>query len=179
MQWFIRELVSSQTYQLSGQGSGEPLPQWFQHARSRALSAEELIESWRTATGYDDSKGDKMKPSRFRPLDSGYMLRFFGQPNNGLGDFQGGLHEHLYLNNGQVTSLIVSTPGSLIETVSHDEMSWDDRVDRLFLQVLNRPAEPAEREKWVAVLSADKEAREPLKDAVWALMTCSEFRFNH
>ena len=33
-------------------GSGEPMPQWFQHARSRPLSAEELIESWRIVTGW-------------------------------------------------------------------------------------------------------------------------------
>lgn len=180
LRWLAREILNSRTYQLASQGpSALALPQWFEQARTRPLSAEELLESWRTAAGYADTKNDQKNPSRFRPLGSDYMLRYFGQPTNGLGDFQGGLHEHLYLNNGQIGNLIVATPGSLIEAVSHDEMPWSERVDRLFLQVLNRPVEPAEREKWVAVLSAKKDAREPLKDAVWALLTCSEFRFNH
>jgi hypothetical protein len=29
------------------------------------------------------------------------------------------------------------------------------------------------------VLSSDKDPQERLRDVVWALMTCSEFRFNH
>ena len=45
------------------------------------------------------------RPGRFRPLEGGYILRFFGQPNTGTGDFQGGLAEHLYLNNGPLREL--------------------------------------------------------------------------
>ena len=47
------------------------------------------------------------------PLESGYVLRFFGQPNTGTGDFQGGLQEHLYLNNGPLGSLIATGKESL------------------------------------------------------------------
>ena len=70
------------------------MPEWFQHARSRPLSAEELVESWQVATGYaaaETASGKKAETSRFRPLGSGYLLQFFGTPNNGTGDFQGGL----------------------------------------------------------------------------------------
>jgi hypothetical protein len=180
---YMRELVSSRAYALSSRGkTGEAAPLWFQHARTRPLSAEELVESWRVATGFEDANKDKpaeKKPNRFRPLTDGYMLRFFGQPTNGVGDFQGGLAEHLYLNNGQLGSLIVSSPGSLLATLGKSDQPWEARVDRLFLQMLNRPPEADERERFVALLSAEKDPAERLRDSIWALMTCSEFRFNH
>lgn len=186
---YIRELVSSRTYQLSSRLVDEPVnrrvhaaleaqPVWFQHARSRPLSAEELIESWRVATGYDLATKDKQKekkPSRFRPLD-GYMLRFFGQPNNGVGEFQGGLAEHLYLNNGPMGNLIATGEGSLFTTVAKADQTWPERIDRLYLQTLNRPPSSDEREKLAELIGGDEER---LRDAIWALLTCSEFRFNH
>jgi hypothetical protein len=178
---YTRELVNSRAYQLaSASESGEPYPLWFQHARTRPLSAEELIESWRVATGYavwEANREDKKKEGRYRPLD-GYMLRFFGQPNNGVGDFQGGVAEHLYLNNGPVGNLIVSGPGTLIESLSKKETAVEERIDRLFLQMLSRPPSAEERTKLAELISAGDDPDERWRDAVWALITCSEFRFN-
>jgi len=74
------------------------------------LSAEELAESWRIATGYTEvekASGKKSETSRFRPLD-GYLVQFFGTPNTGTGDFQGGLPEHLYMNNGPLGPMITA-----------------------------------------------------------------------
>ena len=112
---------------------------------SRPLSAEELAESWRVATGYDAAQQGKdpgKNPSRFRPLEGGYMVRFFGQPNNGVGDFQGGLAEHLYLNNGPLGNLIVTGPGSLLAELNKADLPLDQRIERLFLQMLGRPPDP-------------------------------------
>src|SRR5262245_18319599 len=68
-----RELVNSRTYQLSSPSeTAEARPLWFEHARTRPLSAEELAESWRVATGYavwEANKEEKKKEGRFRPLD--------------------------------------------------------------------------------------------------------------
>jgi len=181
---YIRELVSSRTYQLSSvardsvAGAATESRATFQHARSRPLSAEELAESWRVATGYDEATKDKQKekkPSRFRPLERDYMLRFFGQPNNGVGEFQGGLAEHLYLNNGPMGNLIVSGEGSLFDAVAKSDQPWPERIDRLLLQTLNRPPSSEEREKLAALIAGDEER---LRDAIWALLTCSEFRFS-
>lgn len=178
-----REFVSSQTYQLSSAGqNGEAQPLWFQHARTRPLSAEELGESWRLATGYDDATKDKdpgKNPSRFRPLTGDYVLRFFGQPNNGVGDFQGGLAEHLYLNNGQLGSLFVSGPGSLLTIIGDKDKPANERLDRLFVQTLSRLPTVAERERLEPIIAGGKEADDQRRDLLWALITCSEFRFNH
>jgi len=195
---YLRELANSRTYQLSAAPRAtagaadtaveEAHPQWFQHARWRPLSAEELIESWRVASGYDDAvaaqptnQGDETvePPDRFRPLTRDYLLMFFGQPNDGMGYFQGGLNEHLYLNNGELDRLIVDASGGLWYELMREDLSWENRVERLFLQTVNRPPRPGERERLVALFSSDPEPGGRLRQAIWALMTSSEFRFNH
>lgn len=187
LKWYIRELVSSRTYQLSSAGAdGDPRPKWFDHARVRPLSAEELVDAWRVATGYADveeksgkNAGKKSSESRFRPLESGYMIRFFGVPNNGIGDFQGGLHEHLYLNNGPLGNLIAAGKGNLLDTLAASTSPIEERVDRLYLSLLNRRPTADERQRFVSHLSQEGKSPDALREAIWVLMTCSEFRFNH
>jgi hypothetical protein len=104
---------------------------------------------------------------------------FFGRPNDGQGHFQGGLNEHLYLNNGELERLIVDGPQGFWHTLAQDDLAWDAKVDRLYLQIVNRPPQPGERQRLVELLSADPDARGRLRHAIWALMTSSEFRFNH
>jgi hypothetical protein len=174
LKWYIRELVNSKTYQLAGAGKGEAAPEWFEHARSRPLSAEELADAWRTAVGYT-AADKKAGSSRFRPLEGAYVMQFFGSPNTGVGEFQGGLHEHLYLNNGPLLQMISAGKGSLEEFVGDKTKPINARVDRLFLSTLNRPPTDRERTKFTQFLTDGG----PAADAVWVLITCSEFRFNH
>ena len=130
------------------------------------------------ATGYDVVNQAKAK-DRFQGVTWDYMVRHFGSPNDGVGDFQGGLHEHLYLNNGQLGQLIATEKGSLLDTLLKSSEPWEARVERLYLSVLNRPPKPEERTKFVAFLSSKDDQQARVRDAIWALMTCSEFRFNH
>lgn len=184
---FIREIVNTEAYRRSsrstsaGSGDGEQFPQWYAAARTRPLSAEELIECWRIAVNFDgvetQTKG-KRDESRFRPLGNGYLLSFFGQPNNGVGDFQGGMHEHLYLNNGPLGSLIVAGKGSLLDAMLNKETPLDQRIDRLYLATLNRYPGAAERAK-IGSYTTSADANESWRNVIWALLTCSEFRFNH
>lgn len=182
LKWYIRELCLSRPYQLSSRGkTGEPMPRLFEHARTRPLSAEELADGWRVATNFqmpESSANKKQNPSRFHPLESGYMLKFFGQPNSGTGDFQGGLQEHLYLNNGPIGNVIQSGKGSLLESLAEASVPIESRVQRLFLAVLSRPPNEEEQAKFVEFLAADKQ-QDRWRTAVWVLLTCSEFRFNH
>ncbi|MFT7642336.1 MAG: hypothetical protein ACI9G1_004093 [Pirellulaceae bacterium] len=183
LKWYIRELVNSQSYQLVGSGELEDAqPKWFERARTRPLSAEELLDSWNVAVGYEAiQKASDAKPSedRYAPLGSGYLMQFFGKPNNGVGDFQGGLHEHLYLNNGGIAKLLSSAKGGLYDSLVNSEAPWEERVDKLYLSMLSRRPTTEERETFVAFLSAEEDPRTRVGEAIWVLMTCSEFRFNH
>jgi len=183
LKWYIRELCNSKTYQLASTGAVEDAkPRLFERARVRPLSAEELLESWRQATGYDVVAATKAKPDnkplgRFHGVTWDYMVRFFGQPNNGVGNFQGGMQEHLYLNHGEVSRIIATDKGSLYQTVLDDKS--DERVDRLYLAILSRPPTAAEKAKFTEYLGASDKPAERVREAIWALLTCSEFRFNH
>jgi len=183
MKWFIRELVSSRTYQLSGTGPVEAaMPQWFERARTRPLSAEEMLDSWKVAVRWEAAKKTSAKkPSsdRYAPLGSGFLLKFLGRPNNGVGDFQGGLHEHLYFNNGGMAKLMTSSKDSLHDSLMKSEAPLEERVDQLFLSTLSRFPIEEERTHFASYLAADAKPDERLKEAIWVLLTCSEFRFNH
>lgn len=184
LKWFITEILNSKTYQLSASGSeADAKPLWYQRARYRPLSAEELLESWVLASGYDKVlDASKQKPEerfKVRGITWDYVRNSFAKPNDGVGNFQGGMHEHLYLNNGQVRQLISDKPGSLREAITNPNISWEQRVERLYVQVLSRRPSPAEVDKFVEFLSAEDDPKGRAHDAIWTLMTCSEFRFNH
>lgn len=184
LKWYIREICNSQAYQLSPYGGEvtDAMPKYYERARVRPLSAEELAAAWRSASGYEEiHKKDEKKPGDvFSPFTSGYMLSYFGRPSNGVGDFQGGLQEHLYLNNGQVYSVIVSGEGGVYDAVMKAETPIEERVERLYVSILNRRPTPEEATKFAEFLTAEgANASEQAKFAIWTLLTCSEFRFNH
>lgn len=186
MKWLIGEFCRSKTYQLGANGEvADSLPQWYQRARTRPLSAEELLESWRIATGFEEvtKRSGKKQEGRYYGLTFDYIKNFFGEPVNGVGDFQGGLSEHLYLNNGELSRLFTTEKGGLLDTLSGTSETPESRVEKLFLAVLSRRPSEAETTKFVEYLNVgdkEKEKRsERIREAIWALMTCSEFRFNH
>lgn len=184
LKWLIRELVSSQTWQLSSRGTVSlARPQWFEQARVRPLTAEELTAAWKVATGYNEvlKRNPPAKPSenRFHPLTGGYVISFLGNPEDGTGEFQGGLREHLFLSNGGIDALLTTADGSLHHALLQSEQSWPERIDRLFLQTLGRRPDDQERDQLTEFLADQPDLNARLNDAIWALLTCSEFRFSH
>lgn len=180
LKWFIRELVLSQTYQISSNGpSADALPRWFEQARVRPLSAEELSDSWKVATSFSMPVQNGKPPGRFEPLTRDYVVRFFGTPNSGAGDFQGGLQEHLYLNNGELGRMLDGRKGSLMESLTKADVPVEDRLNRLFLSTLGRRPLSEETSRFTDLLSEEKRPEDRWRDMLWALLTCSEFRFVH
>ncbi len=178
LKWLIRELVSSETYQLASTGpSRDALPKWFERARVRPLSAEEIMAVFRQATMHDTGDPASAK----KPISTGeeYFRIYFGEPTDGLGEFQGSISEHLFLNNGHVWQIIRRKKGNLAETLISSKDSWEQKVDRLFLTVLNRPPKERERKKFVDFLQSDKKSDGLVEEAIWVLMNTAEFRFNH
>ncbi len=171
----IRELVSSATYQLADTGPVKgALPEWFERARIRPLSAEELMAALRTATGPDDHGTKSLKDN------TEYFVRYFGASANGQGEFQGSVAEHLFLNNAsQLRALCQPRKGNLADTLLTSKAPWEEKVDRLFLSVLSRLPRPEERQRFVQHLTSDAKAGSALvEEAIWVLVSCSEFRFN-
>lgn len=174
LKWLIRELVNSETYQLAGTGSGkDALPQWFERARVRPLSAEEIMATLRAATVYGSTAA---LPSN----GDDYIRRYFGEPTNGRGDFQPGLQEHLFVNNSQhLRQMCQPRKGNLGDTLLTSKGPVEEKVERLFLTVLNRPPRPEEVKRFAAHLSSSGKPEALIEEAIWVLVSCSEFRFNH
>ena len=171
MKWFIRELVNSQTYQLSSRGPvADPL--WFEQARLRPLSAEEFSAALKTATGHD---GDKLPGTLQYALMSN-----LGSATDGRGDFQASLTERLFVsNNAYLRQMIQRRKGNLADTILTSQDTWEQKVERLYLTILTRPPRPAERERFVKHLTSSGSADALVEEAIWALLASTEFRFNH
>lgn len=171
LKWYIGQLVRTRAYQLAGTGPAtEELPYNYERARVRPLSAEELLASLRVATGYPEKA----------QLPSGmgeYFFRTFGDPAGGTGEFQGGLREHLFLGNSpHLRQMIVRRKGNLADTLL---LSTGDRVEPLFLAVLNRQPSAKEKQRFLEHLGGKGKPEQLIEEAIWALLVSSEFRFNH
>jgi hypothetical protein len=172
----IRELVNSEVYQLASTGtSAEALPKWFERARVRPLSAEELVASLQSAAGFPEDGFKKAGQT------TEYFRIYFGEPSDGQGNFQASLAEHLFLNNSDHLRLLARPRnGNLADTLLTSKAPWEEKVDQLFLSVLSRRPSPAERQRFVKHLSGEtRTAPTRVEEAIWVLLSCSEFRFNH
>jgi len=160
-------IVNSEAYQATDE-----------RARVRPLSAEELIASLNIATGVGIEAAVKSVPSE-------QMLKYLGEPTDGQGTFQGSLSEHLFLHNGDVfRGMCQPGKGNLAEELLKSTDRWEARIDRMFLSILSRPPTTAERERFVKYLDVQVDSKDPrlasqrLEEAMWVLVSCSEFRFN-
>jgi hypothetical protein len=177
LKWLVREIVNSEAYQATDIGPvTDALPRFYERARIRPLSVEELTASLHIATGLGIDSALKSEPNP-------QMLQYLGEPTDGQGRFQGSLSEHLFLHNGdQFRGMCRPNKGNLPETILKSPESWDAKVERMFLSVLSRPATTVERERFVKYLNVDtkdaKMAAQRMEDAMWVLVSCSEFRFN-
>jgi hypothetical protein len=179
LKWLIREVVNSEAYQLAATGPvTDALPKWFERARVRPLSAEELMASLRAVTAYDADA--KAAAAKLPNAAEEYILRYFGEPTNGLGEFQGGLSEHLFLNNAeQVRMFARRKPGNLADKLLAPAESADSKVERLYLSVLQRRPREKERAAFAAHLGRGAKPEAAVEDVIWVLLNSSEFRFNH
>jgi len=187
--WLVREIVNSQAYQIEDVGKvTDAMPRFYERARIRPLIVEELIASLHIATGLGVESALKKEPSPD-------LLKYLGEPADGQGRFQGSLSEHLFLHNGdQFRGMCRPNKGNLPEHLLMSNEPWEAKVEKMFLSVLSRPATSEERERFVKYLNVDeknakdaKSAKTPagqlpgvqrMEDAMWVLVSCSEFRFN-
>ncbi len=173
LKWLIGEVVRSETYQLASTGAAkEALPKFYERARLRPVSAEEIMAALKTIGGDATQKSDG--------VTGDYFTRYFGEPTNGQGEFQGRLSEHLFLNNSDnVRAFLRRKKGNFADALALSTEPWEVRVDRMFLAVLSRRPSAAERAKFVAYLQSDPKSEALVEETLWVLVNLSEFRFNH
>ncbi len=118
-----------------------------------------------------------------QPLPDDHFLRQFGQSDRDItldSHTDGTVPQLLTMFNGPVTHMMLE-PGSVIVDEVMDKKGLDDRVDVMFLSILNRY--PTDNERLVAM----REIRRTLRDkqyqyaghgnVLWALLNTREFLF--
>jgi len=179
LKWFTRELLNSETYQRDSSGATkEALPKWYDRARVRPLSAEEILLTCRQATLFD-AADPKSAATNLPNNGTEYFMRYLGEPTDGLGEFQGSVMEHLFLNNGSIWSMIRQRKGGLVDVLTTSKDTVEQKVERLYVTILTRLPSDTEKARFVKFLQSDAKSDSLYEDAVWVLLNSAEFRFNH
>jgi uncharacterized protein DUF1549/uncharacterized protein DUF1553 len=176
---FIREVVNSRTYQRASSGAPGESHGGYERYRLRPLSAEEMMSALRAASGADVPSPDG-KPVALPGSLSEYFVRYMGNVTDGRGEFQGSVSERLFMNNsGQIKQLLQRRKGNLADQILSSSDPWEAKIDRMFLSILSRLPRPQEREKFLALLKGSAKPDSAVEEAIWVLVNCGEFRFNH
>ncbi|MGH7134249.1 MAG: DUF1553 domain-containing protein, partial [Pirellulales bacterium] len=188
---FLRELVSSETYQRSSElppGVAALPPECFAVAPLKPLPAEQLALAALQATGMTDvyraSLGPALNETTLYEKLAGNLVPFVqvfaGQAGQPEQDFQATLEQTLFVANGGVLrSWIAPQPGNLADRLSR--VTEPAAVaEQLYLCVLSRPPgadEIADLTVYLQQRAQDRPAA--IQEWIWALLASDEFRFNH
>jgi hypothetical protein len=181
-----RGLVLSKAYARSSrwEGGTPPKPHLFAVARVRPLTPTQLAMSLRMATSDPVSLASNPKAEdlekKLEGLDSGARgnASMFEQPRD---DFQISVTEALlFSNSDRIQKDFLSDGGDRLLGRLKLLMSTEEIIETAVKNVLCRAPKPEEVEVLKAFLQkrADRK-EEATRQLVWALLTGSEFRFNH
>lgn len=205
----MRQIMNSSAYQRSSKpvdGNGDD-DRFYSRYIVRRLSAEVILDAMSQVTGvptpfneiYTGVEGGKSGTTNYpmgtRALqlpDSRVASRFldaFGRPDRIATcscerQQDATVGQALMLNNGQVLNDKLRAKTSLLNEWLNTKLSDEEVVKQLFLAALSRTPKEHELKKCTALLKAapvEKQEirREALEDLFWAVLTTSEFVFNH
>ncbi|MFM7151687.1 MAG: DUF1549 domain-containing protein [Gemmataceae bacterium] len=185
MRSFLREIARSEVYQRSSE-----LPENVEarklpvHAVAilKPLTPEQLAMSLMQATGFTDvhrqALGPKVTEASLHARLAGNIgpfIQSFGSNPGTAQSFEARMDQALFLANGSlIRSWLSPQPGNRIGRLQ--KLSGAAQVDELFLGILTRLPDADERRDALEFLSRHPAS---LPDLAWALLTSTEFRFNH
>ena len=85
----------------------------------------------------------------------------------------------MFLNNGPISSLVSGGKGGLVDWLTTAaDTPIEKRIERIYLSVLSRRPTSEETARFIDFVTVEKGEQPRWPDAVWSLLTSSEFRFN-
>jgi len=187
IKWLLRELALTRVYQrasaLPDGLSVDPRPEQYVIAIEKPLSAEQLLSSLLQATGeaarLQPTSDGKPNPAR-EDLRKRFLAAFANPPRDPEGEFAPSVKGALFLSNdSKVLDLLAPRDGNLVKQLS-SKTDTAELVQTLFIAVLTRPASYDETRTISDFISNGSVQRETLiGQAVWALISTTEFGVNH
>ncbi len=182
----IRGLALSRAYARSSvwDGSPAPRPQLFAVARLRALTPMQLATSLRLAVTDPQTLAAGLKPEEFDKRIQGLensargFASLFEQPGD---EFQIGVGEALlFSNNDRIQKDLLADGGDRLLGRLLKTRDADEAIDLAVRTILCRAPRDEEKKLFADFLRqrADRPA-DAYREMIWAMLTCSEFRFNY
>jgi hypothetical protein len=134
-------------------------------------------------TQADDKRrelGERMEATAFyeqMKSNSGTFLTLFSRaPGQSQDGFDASVHQALFLSNSQLVQSWIESLANRAATNGDD----NGVIDELYLSMLTRFPDPEERAEAAGYVASRKDARKAaIAELAWALLTSTEFRFNH
>jgi hypothetical protein len=185
LKYLLRALTGSQAYQRTSRltDANQIQPHHFARAAVRGLAAEQVYQSFLTATGFRPTARPEAKASPYgsRTPAEQFLARFHN-PHEQPTEVQTSIQQALFLMNDRLMDDATSLAGSgVLAAVARagPSRSTAQRIEELYLAVLSRPPRPEESERLVRYVEAGKERTAALRDVYWALLNSTEFILNH
>jgi hypothetical protein len=186
----IRTILNSRTYQLSSRKNSfnKDDVRYFSHARTRLLSAEQLLDAICQVTGVEEKYAGLPSGTKATQLPSpdvdNYFLKVFGQPARETAcqcerSSESNLSQALQMINGPLVHTKVRDAANRLRKLVSGSKSNEEIVRELYLAAFCRaPSEP-EMKAAVNHIKSSGDQMRGLEDVCWALLNANEFLFQH
>lgn len=203
LKWLLRQIALSETYQRSSRlpdGVDSVEPASYRTALLKGLSPEQLLHAVLRATGNEDhvqkqksspgaekfdrrgyfSGTNQELPTNYDDIRTIFVETFGEAPGTAEDEFSPGLNKALFLMNDRLVQHWLQPQNrNLVERLM-GMSSTEATAEELYLAVLARFPDDAEREEVASYLGVHEAHRQQaVSDLVWALLTSTEFRLNH
>lgn len=187
----MRDICNSHTYQLDStpNSTNRDDDSQFSHARLRRLRADVMLDSISAVTATPSSFSGHPAGLRAMQLFDGgyranhYFLKTFGlcsreSVNVSETRLEPTLAQVLHLLNGDTVEGKLAR-STVIADMLKDGRKPDEILDAIFIRALSRRASQPERQRLLALVASNPKDRKAYEDILWAVLSSTEFAFNH
>jgi hypothetical protein len=184
MQYLLRAIVLTQTYQRTSKHSDESQKnlRLFAKGSVRGLTPEQLFDSLAQATGFVDTAIPNQLYFNLNSVRSKFVSEFAStdQPT----ETTTSILQALKLMNGKFIADATSVEHSNTLAAVAESPFFDtaEKIRVLYFATLTRNPTDAELKQFTAYVNSGgprNDQKAALADVFWALLNCSEFRLNH
>ena len=185
----VKDIVLSNSYQLSTQtnSSNESDTKNFSHSSIRRIKAETFLDCISQVTETKNKFPGLPLGARAVQIADGqvsnYFLTTFGRATRESVcscevKLDPTLSQSLHLLNGDATTQRI-TQGNLVGKLLKEKKTPEEILDEIYIRCLSRMPSADEKTKVLALVNAEKDKKQVLEDAFWAVLNTREYMFNH